>query len=156
MRDGVNGLSDIEHLFSFSGSQITCFPSGGVGKNVYSMNHWVYLDEINTSEKLITFLDDVSTVGWIASKLPQTSFHKSERQFCDVQRGKISDSPDVPQACENLNKYQYPNCRGQAHAEDEYQQEDGRRPNRKSDGCDQNRRAYALGAASQLAQHAVQ
>jgi hypothetical protein len=33
-----------------------------------------YLDEINTPEKLTAFLDDVSNVGWIASKLPQTTF----------------------------------------------------------------------------------
>ena len=33
-----------------------------------------YLDEINTSEKLKEFLDDVSYVGWLASKLPQTTF----------------------------------------------------------------------------------
>lgn len=34
-----------------------------------------FLDEINTREKLIAFLDDVSRVGWIASRFPQTSFH---------------------------------------------------------------------------------
>lgn len=34
-----------------------------------------YLDEINTPEKLTAYLDDVSTVGWIATKFPQTSFH---------------------------------------------------------------------------------
>jgi hypothetical protein len=34
-----------------------------------------YLDEINTPDKLRAYLDDVSYVGWIASKLPQTSFH---------------------------------------------------------------------------------
>jgi hypothetical protein len=34
-----------------------------------------YLDEINTPEKLVAYLNDVSTVGWIASKFPQTSFH---------------------------------------------------------------------------------
>lgn len=34
-----------------------------------------YLDEINTPQKLTAYLDEVSTVGWIASRLPQTSFH---------------------------------------------------------------------------------
>ena len=34
-----------------------------------------YLDEINTPEKLKKYLDDVSTVGWLGSKFPQTSFH---------------------------------------------------------------------------------
>lgn len=33
-----------------------------------------YLDEINTPQKLTAYLDDVSTVGWIASRFPQTSF----------------------------------------------------------------------------------
>lgn len=33
-----------------------------------------FLDEINTSEKLKVFLDDLSTVGIIASKLPRTSY----------------------------------------------------------------------------------
>lgn len=34
-----------------------------------------YLDAINTPEKMKAYLDDVSTVGWVAAKLPQTSFH---------------------------------------------------------------------------------
>ena len=33
-----------------------------------------YLDEINTPEKLKAFLEDVSNVGWIGSKFPQTTF----------------------------------------------------------------------------------
>lgn len=33
-----------------------------------------YLDAINTPEKLMAFLDDVSTVGWLAARLPQTTF----------------------------------------------------------------------------------
>ncbi|KUO60444.1 MAG: hypothetical protein APF84_06185 [Gracilibacter sp. BRH_c7a] len=33
-----------------------------------------YLDEINTPEKVEVFLDDVSNVGWIGSKFPQTTF----------------------------------------------------------------------------------
>jgi hypothetical protein len=36
-----------------------------------------YLDEINTPEKMKAYLDDVSTVGWIASKFPQTTFHNA-------------------------------------------------------------------------------
>lgn len=34
-----------------------------------------FLDDINTPEKLNAFLNDISYVGWIASKFPQTSFH---------------------------------------------------------------------------------
>ena len=33
-----------------------------------------YLNEINTPEKLRKYLDDVSTVGWVVAKFPQTSF----------------------------------------------------------------------------------
>ncbi len=33
-----------------------------------------YLDSINTPEKLYPFLEDVSNVGWIGSKFPQTSY----------------------------------------------------------------------------------
>ena len=33
-----------------------------------------YLDEINTPLKLVTFLNDVSYVGWIGSKFPQTTY----------------------------------------------------------------------------------
>ena len=36
-----------------------------------------YLDEINTPQKLVAYLNDVSTVGWLASKLPQTTFHNA-------------------------------------------------------------------------------
>ncbi len=36
-----------------------------------------YLDQINTPETLYKYLDDVSTVGWIGLKFPQTSFHFS-------------------------------------------------------------------------------
>jgi hypothetical protein len=48
-----------------------------------------YLDEINTPTKLIAVLDDWSTIGWIASKLPQTSFH-SARDILSLARDNIS------------------------------------------------------------------
>jgi hypothetical protein len=34
-----------------------------------------YLDAINTPATLTAYLDDVATVGWLATKFPQTSFH---------------------------------------------------------------------------------
>jgi len=34
-----------------------------------------FLDEINTTEKLLTVLNDWSVAGWFALKFPQTSFH---------------------------------------------------------------------------------
>lgn len=52
-----------------------------------------YLDGINTSEKLIAFLDDVSTIGWIASKLPQTSFHNA-RDILSLGKDNISYNED--------------------------------------------------------------
>ena len=33
-----------------------------------------YLDRINTTEKLYDFLDDVSYIGWIGSRFPETTF----------------------------------------------------------------------------------
>jgi hypothetical protein len=35
----------------------------------------IFLDEINTPEKLKIYLNDISYVGWLASKFPQTTFH---------------------------------------------------------------------------------
>jgi hypothetical protein len=47
-----------------------------------------FLDEINTPEKLTAYLDDISYVGWLASKFPQTSFH-----FCrDILSEAIPDN----------------------------------------------------------------
>lgn len=34
-----------------------------------------FLDEINTPKNLKTYLNDISYVGWLASKFPQTTFH---------------------------------------------------------------------------------
>ena len=34
-----------------------------------------FLDEINTPEKLVAYLNDISYVGWPASRFPQTTFH---------------------------------------------------------------------------------
>lgn len=44
-----------------------------------------YLDEINTPEKLTEFLDDVSHVGWISNRFPQTSyvFARSLLSYCN-------------------------------------------------------------------------
>jgi hypothetical protein len=33
-----------------------------------------YLDEINTPERLYGFLDDVSYIGWLGSRFPETTF----------------------------------------------------------------------------------
>jgi len=53
-----------------------------LGKPVRLKYRLAYLDQINTPEKLIAFLNDVATVGYIASKaLPQTSFHLARDIF---------------------------------------------------------------------------
>lgn len=64
-----------------------------------------YLDEINTPEKLKAYLDDVSTIGWIASKFPQTTFHNARdvlslfQEVNTVEKYKLYDvSPEVNRA----------------------------------------------------------
>ncbi|HPO13934.1 MAG TPA: hypothetical protein PLI09_10850 [Candidatus Hydrogenedentes bacterium] len=46
-----------------------------------------YLDEINTPDTLRAFLDDVSNVGWLATKFPQTTFvcARSLINFCNSE-----------------------------------------------------------------------
>lgn len=48
-----------------------------------------FLDEINTPDKITAFLNDVSYVGWIASKFPQTSFVFAREIFDCVTPGNI-------------------------------------------------------------------
>src|SRR3989339_1495145 len=45
-----------------------------LGKPLKLKYPFKYLDEINTLEKMKAYLDDVATIGWITSKLPQTTF----------------------------------------------------------------------------------
>jgi len=66
-----------------------------------------YLDEINTSEKLVAYLDDVSTIGWIASKLPQTSFHNA-RDILSLAKDNISyNEDDADLVIEKYNLYHF-------------------------------------------------
>ncbi len=58
----MNVLSHLEMLAKESGRKLKLrYPLG-------------FLDEINTPEKLEAFLDDLSMVGWLVSKLPQTPY----------------------------------------------------------------------------------
>ena len=72
-----------------------------------------YLDEINTPEKLNAYLDDVSTVGWIALKFPQTSFHNARDLFSlfhednTVEKHKLYDV--TPEWKKELLKWFYDN-----------------------------------------------
>lgn len=55
-----------------------------------------YLDKINTHETLLAYLNDVSIIGPIASKLPQTTFENA-RDIISLTR-----NPDDPRHAENL------------------------------------------------------
>jgi hypothetical protein len=48
-----------------------------------------YLDEVDTPQKLTAYLDDVSTVGWIASRLPQTTFVLARELLNHCEKGGI-------------------------------------------------------------------
>lgn len=52
-----------------------------------------YLDRVNTPEKLVAYLDDISTMNWIAAKLPQTSFHNA-RDILTLARDFTHYDPD--------------------------------------------------------------
>ncbi|MGE5381252.1 MAG: hypothetical protein ACM3NT_09345, partial [Methylocystaceae bacterium] len=64
-----------------------------------------YLDKINTPAKMKAYLDDVSTVGWLGSKFPQSSFHFARdilslfyEDNTVVKRGLYSASPATKKA----------------------------------------------------------
>jgi hypothetical protein len=64
-----------------------------------------YLDDINTPATLTAFLDDVSNVGWLASRFPQTSFVFAREllAYCDednvlVRNNLYSFSPEWKEA----------------------------------------------------------
>jgi hypothetical protein len=54
-----------------------------------------FLDEINTPEKLTAFLEDVSYVGWLGSKFPQTSFHFARNILNEVMPGKTLERTNL-------------------------------------------------------------
>lgn len=66
-----------------------------------------YLDAISTPEKLVAFLDDVSTVGWLAARLPQTSFHNA-RDILTLARDPINyDAKRVNLVVQEHNLYRF-------------------------------------------------
>lgn len=56
-----------------------------------------FLDEISTPEKLVTYLNDISYVGWLAPKLPQTSFHLARDIFNVTNSHKILEKHNLYQ-----------------------------------------------------------
>lgn len=66
-----------------------------------------YLDKINTPDKLIAVLNDWCTVGWIASKFPQTSFHNA-RDILSLARDSINyNAEEVDLVIQNNNLYDF-------------------------------------------------
>ena len=50
-----------------------------------------FFDEINTPDTLRAFLDDVSYVGWLGARWPQTSFHIARNHLSYAEEGSILD-----------------------------------------------------------------
>ena len=72
-----------------------------------------FFDEINTSDALNAFLDDIANIGWLAAKFPQTSFHIARNHLHYCEAGNILErnhlytfSPEWKQA---LIKWFYEN-----------------------------------------------
>lgn len=54
-----------------------------------------FFDEIAAPETLHAFLDDVANIGWLASKLPQTSFHLARNHLSYCEEGNILERNHV-------------------------------------------------------------
>lgn len=77
------------------------------GKPLHLKYPLKYLDEINTPAKLTATLNDWSTVGRIASKFPQTSFH-SARDILSLARDNINYNEDeVDLLIQKYNLYSF-------------------------------------------------
>ncbi len=65
-----------------------------------------YLDNINTTEKLIPILEDWSTVGWLALRFPQTSFH-NVRDITSLARSRDIYGEESISMIEKYNLYNF-------------------------------------------------
>lgn len=65
-----------------------------------------YLDYINTTEKLIPILEDWSTVGWLALKFQQTSFH-NVRDISSLARDRNIYGEDAGSIIQKHNLYNF-------------------------------------------------
>jgi hypothetical protein len=54
-----------------------------------------FLDKINTPEKLTAYLDNISYVGWLASKFPQTTFHFSRDILGEASSGSTLERTNL-------------------------------------------------------------
>ncbi len=65
-----------------------------------------FLDNFNTTEKLIPILEDWSTVGWLALKFPQTSFH-NVRDLISLARDYEHHNEDEVSMVQKHNLYNF-------------------------------------------------
>lgn len=65
-----------------------------------------YLDNLNTTEKLIPILEDWSTVGWLALKFPQTSFH-NVRDISSLARDQNIYGEEAGSVIQKHNLYNF-------------------------------------------------
>ncbi len=78
-----------------------------LGKPVRLKYRLAYLDQINTPEKVLAFLNDVSTVGFIASKMPQTPFHLARDIFSLARDEAHYRSNDAESLIEKYGLYHF-------------------------------------------------
>ncbi|MEZ7197896.1 hypothetical protein [Pseudodesulfovibrio karagichevae] len=78
-----------------------------LGKPVRLKYRLAYLDRIDTPEKVVAFLEDVSSVGYLASMMPQTSFHLA-RDILSLARDEVhSRSDDADRLIEKHGLYHF-------------------------------------------------
>lgn len=65
-----------------------------------------YLDNFNTTEKLIPILEDWSTVGWLARRFPQTSFH-NVRDISSLARDRNNYGEENVSMVEKYDLYDF-------------------------------------------------
>lgn len=66
-----------------------------------------YLDNFNTSEKINTILEDWSTVGWLALRFPQTSFHNVRDLLILARDAKHHDVEEFDLVIQKHNFYNF-------------------------------------------------
>lgn len=99
-------MDDSYPLCTYVGSTLNMvghleFLAKEIGQPLYLKYPLSFLDQINTGEKLKTYLDDLSTAGWIASKLPKTPYILAFEivYFPDLERVNLYKfSPEWKQA----------------------------------------------------------
>jgi hypothetical protein len=66
-----------------------------------------YLDHINTQQKLLAYLNDVSIIGFLVSKFPQTSFHNARDILSLARDSELYDEKHGDLIIQKYNLYQF-------------------------------------------------